>query len=598
MDKLEQHAAGTLDWAQHLAPAHGFAPAGPPASSSTSTKRPHSPPQGQGPPLLPSAGHELHAADADADGEPDLSLPDLPAELLARPGGDDNNTADLDHLLVLPTPPAHLFGQADTGSSAIASTSRVDEQQQQQNAVAGPSSGAGGAGPAAGGAQDEAQGGGDVEEEEEPVADGPEAMPDRDAFEAAVEEYLQSLHAIKRSKALMSDPLHHLVLSILREPQNTKQGDPQMRFWVRQRFTLLAAPDGDFVVHEDKKVVLRSHLFDTISAAHVAAKHGGRDKTYAEVRKLWSYVPKEVVVVFIRLCPTCGGKRKTVKGKRPQGDKRIPLPKEVRNARARGDDAVPGYTRILPKPAPPSITAQSAIAATTGDFELDPALLAASSSSPAHAPLPVAGPSNAAFLPSSLLPALLPRPPLPPAPPSSVHPDERDPKRQRTGPADKPEPKSKSKAAVRPRQQRTFKHAQPGAHPAPAFAPQRSAADLASPAALEGGEEEERPRRAVGRRSARAAAAGISALAALEQGGAAGADEDEDEHGARARATMEELGLVGGDDEDAPGEEDLGEEDVDDVRLVIDPELLGGDEIQVGGGHGRSRGARGGGGGP
>ncbi|GAA5946792.1 hypothetical protein JCM3775_004709, partial [Rhodotorula graminis] len=361
MQELQQRPEGTVDFAQQLAPPHGAVPGQPPASSTSSTKRPRSPPQGPAPvPHQNQQQQQQHAGDMDAEGEFDPSLPDLLVHRAA-------NGAEFDHL-VLPTPPAHLFGQnqdqqqqqlsTDTTARATASNDRVG--QQQQNAVAGPSSSATGAGGAAGTAQDGEQG------KDVAVRDGPEDLPGRDAFEAAVEEYLQGLHAIKRTKALMGDELHDLVRAILREPQNTKQGDPQMRFWVRQRFTLLAAPEGDSVVHEDKKVVLRSHLFDTISAAHVAAEHGGRDKTFAEVRKHWSYVPKEVVVLYIRLCPTCGGKRVTVRGKRPQGDKRIPLPQDVLTRPA--DDGVPDTSGFLPKlrPAPtaPAATADSTKSAT------------------------------------------------------------------------------------------------------------------------------------------------------------------------------------------------------------------------------------------
>ncbi|KAL7337635.1 hypothetical protein BJY59DRAFT_640441, partial [Rhodotorula toruloides] len=136
-------------------------------------------------------------------------------------------------------------------------------------------------------------------------------MPERTAYDKAVDDYILSLHPIKRNKALMTDALHDLVLKILIEPQNTQLGDPQLRFWVRQRFTLLEQPEGKYVLHDYKKVVLKDALWETIASAHAETKHGGRDKTYAAVKKGWSYVPKEVVTVFVKLCPTCGGKRAT-----------------------------------------------------------------------------------------------------------------------------------------------------------------------------------------------------------------------------------------------------------------------------------------------
>lgn len=166
-----------------------------------------------------------------------------------------------------------------------------------------------------------------------PVQPSDGEMPERTAYDKAVDDYILSLHPIKRNKALsvsdlavsspccgmtddelqpaVTDALHDLVLKILIEPQNTQLGDPQLRFWVRQRFTLLEQPDGKYVLHDYKKVVLRDALWETIASAHAETKHGGRDKTYAAVKKGWSYVPKEVVTVFVKLCPTCGGKRAT-----------------------------------------------------------------------------------------------------------------------------------------------------------------------------------------------------------------------------------------------------------------------------------------------
>ncbi|BGP25455.1 hypothetical protein Rt10032_c04g2037 [Rhodotorula toruloides] len=168
-----------------------------------------------------------------------------------------------------------------------------------------------------------------------PVQSSDGEMPERSAYDKAVDDYVLSLHPIKRNKALMTDSLHDLVLKILISPQNTQLGDPQLRFWVRQRFTLLEQPEGKYVLHDNKKVVLKDALWDTIASAHAESKHGGRDKTYAAVKKGWSYVPKEVVTVFVKSCPTCGGKRAT---ERKSTGPREKKPKE---SKAEGFPAVP-----------------------------------------------------------------------------------------------------------------------------------------------------------------------------------------------------------------------------------------------------------------
>ena len=62
-------------------------------------------------------------------------------------------------------------------------------------------------------------------------------------------------------------------------------------------------------LHEGKRVVLRDEIYDVIARAHTEAQHGGRDKTYSVLKRDWSYVPKETVATFIRLCSVCNGKR-------------------------------------------------------------------------------------------------------------------------------------------------------------------------------------------------------------------------------------------------------------------------------------------------
>ncbi|GAA5874029.1 hypothetical protein JCM3774_001588 [Rhodotorula dairenensis] len=136
------------------------------------------------------------------------------------------------------------------------------------------------------------------------------SLPQRSEFAEALEAYIQSLHPIKRNKALMPRELYDLVIDILRKPQDTTVGDPQLRFWVRQRFQLMCGPGERYcALHEGKRVVLRDELYDVVARAHIDSHHGGRDKTYNALRKEWSYVPKETAAAFIKLCAVCNGKR-------------------------------------------------------------------------------------------------------------------------------------------------------------------------------------------------------------------------------------------------------------------------------------------------
>ncbi|GAA6018170.1 hypothetical protein JCM10207_002856 [Rhodosporidiobolus poonsookiae] len=134
----------------------------------------------------------------------------------------------------------------------------------------------------------------DDEKENEPVDGGvyDTSLPSPQDFRDEVKAYLESLAPVKRKKALLSRKLHDFILSVLLEPRNTTLGDAQLRFWVRQRFTILSTTEGDLVAHEDKPVVTRDDIYRVLCLVHVETKHGGRDKTFGMIKARYSYIPK------------------------------------------------------------------------------------------------------------------------------------------------------------------------------------------------------------------------------------------------------------------------------------------------------------------
>ena len=61
----------------------------------------------------------------------------------------------------------------------------------------------------------------------------------------------------------------------------------------------------NLVFHEDRPVALRSRAYKIILRAHWVANHAGRDRTWAMVREVCSYIPKCLVYDFVAACPTC-----------------------------------------------------------------------------------------------------------------------------------------------------------------------------------------------------------------------------------------------------------------------------------------------------
>ncbi|GAA5918048.1 hypothetical protein JCM6882_008156 [Rhodosporidiobolus microsporus] len=175
--------------------------------------------------------------------------------------------------------------------------------------------------------EDEPEQGGPVKDEAKVAvsikaraAEGPAGMPTLEQFEEEVEKYLQGLHPSKRAKALMTRDLYDNIRFILAHPGNTSVGDPQLRFWARQRFQVVTKLDGPVLVHEKRQVVTRDRLYEVLCEAHEVSAHGGRDKTFSIIKRKYSYIPKEVAAGFVKACPKCVTKRVTHRGKRRRED--------------------------------------------------------------------------------------------------------------------------------------------------------------------------------------------------------------------------------------------------------------------------------------
>ncbi|QSS62485.1 hypothetical protein I7I51_02222 [Histoplasma capsulatum] len=107
------------------------------------------------------------------------------------------------------------------------------------------------------------------------------------------------------------------------------------RFWVKKMFKLEPndgrTPESKrLICHEGKPVAIREKLFKILTRAHQQCQHGGRDKTSAQVRRMYSWVPKELISRFVKICPTCqvrrGGSRLTPPNSRRCSPKLTTLP--------------------------------------------------------------------------------------------------------------------------------------------------------------------------------------------------------------------------------------------------------------------------------
>jgi hypothetical protein len=129
--------------------------------------------------------------------------------------------------------------------------------------------------------------------------------PTSEQFAQMVNEYLSSLSPKKQTKALLTQAMYDDIREVLLHPTETKTGSAQFRFWSKKMFKLVSVQNTHIVIHENKPVAIKEQLYDVLVECHGQATHGGRDKTAAQVRKFYSWVPKELIARFVKGCPSC-----------------------------------------------------------------------------------------------------------------------------------------------------------------------------------------------------------------------------------------------------------------------------------------------------
>ena len=166
--------------------------------------------------------------------------------------------------------------------------------------------------------------------------------------------YLKNLSSRKREKALISQEMYDSIHTVLMDPSNTTFGNPQFRFWVRKMF-VLASFQGEYTVtHDDKPVAAKEQIYQILVHCHGECYHGGRDKSCAQIKQYYSWIPKELVAQFVKACPTCVLKRSN------NPKKFVSMLKDIGGATGADDQYIDYFTSPLRHPANAQILQQQA----------------------------------------------------------------------------------------------------------------------------------------------------------------------------------------------------------------------------------------------
>ncbi|WRT65866.1 uncharacterized protein IL334_002817 [Kwoniella shivajii] len=134
-------------------------------------------------------------------------------------------------------------------------------------------------------------------------------FPSPHKFNLMVQDYLRNLSPKKREKALLTQKMYDAVLSVLQDPKDTSTKTAQFRFWAKKMFQLTSFGGEKVVCHDHKPVAVKEQIYEVLCHCHGQAGHGGRDKTSAQVRRYYSWIPKEIIARFVRDCPFCQSRR-------------------------------------------------------------------------------------------------------------------------------------------------------------------------------------------------------------------------------------------------------------------------------------------------
>lgn len=149
-------------------------------------------------------------------------------------------------------------------------------------------------------------------------------------YKALENRWIENMNPRKRARCLIDQKTFDLIWDVLLSPEDLGLAISQTRYWIRRAFSF-DHPQTSFsrphinatyasayedkgilqpvVMHDNLPLAVQEYLYQILCACHIECDHGGRDRTCKVVRDNWSWVPKELVALFVRNCPTCLVKR-------------------------------------------------------------------------------------------------------------------------------------------------------------------------------------------------------------------------------------------------------------------------------------------------
>ena len=130
----------------------------------------------------------------------------------------------------------------------------------------------------------------------------------RQKFYSLLEDHIRSLAAGKRDNFVFSQERYNKIENALSMGKGSKCDDGAcFKFRCQKKFKLqrVGSKDIVFCVKTKCPLVTKDELFSTIARCHARVGHGGRDKTWTEVKENYAGVKHGAIDVFLKTCTSC-----------------------------------------------------------------------------------------------------------------------------------------------------------------------------------------------------------------------------------------------------------------------------------------------------
>ena len=131
-------------------------------------------------------------------------------------------------------------------------------------------------------------------------------------------ELLDKYCSEQKKTCVITQDLYDKVLNAIQLDSRTKcDNGAKFKHWCKNQFKVetIGARNLLYCSKTLLPVTTKEETSDTILHCHLRVGHTGRDKTFDEVKKNYSWVNRNVVQLFLQTCPTCNTRQPLKKPK-------------------------------------------------------------------------------------------------------------------------------------------------------------------------------------------------------------------------------------------------------------------------------------------